>query len=544
MMQEASYNVSPVPERHEPLSAFDLQQFEQLIAQEGYSIGGQVRRLQMIRPFISARVENLKRERRRELAAQRMSEGAINTTIHHEFQPLQYEMIEVNRQPCAVVVEKSSVPAGRRADYTIMMPQHVDTIRPRWPSFEPQSLERSPVDERSGRMSNLGVFDMGQGVANAIAIMAKVRVPEGMRLYAVFTRGEETPQSSGANALFRHWSGMRDVDLVLSSEIGPTDDDDLQNADDRAMRYIVARPGRVRVFAKVSLLDEARGHASIPGLPNAKRERDRLATMLEDIYTGEQSHGFDYGLDHAGNPRTSLLLNHSRLGSEWLDPGKEWYPENKEDSLQMDDIEQDDTADMQGRDTDYVHIGNVHCKFYVRIVPPNTREKVIEQLQSVHAHIAAVRQWAAKGIKSKIELFDGEQSYSPFAMPGPEKNDAIRIAHDVLTKIAGVPAVPVHGHSVADENLYAEALQKNLFEKLYVHGSRNVVTQDDLPASYVDPFVDSDCAVISIPPKGSRAHSPYEWLDVDDMARVRHAIMRLLQDSDGFSQLLEARRHR
>jgi hypothetical protein len=95
----------------------------------------------------------------------------------------------------------------------------------------------------------------------------------------------------------------------------------------------------------------------------------------------------------------------------------------------------------------------------------------------------------------------------------------------MLTKVAGVEAVPVRGESVADENLWADELLQKLFNNR-IHDNPDA-----------DVFVDTDSAVISIAPHGNHSHSPNEWLSADDMARVRHAIMRLLRDPDGFAQL-------
>lgn len=515
-----------MPESYDPLSPLDLEQFDKLIAQEGYTLDGQTKRLGMIEPLIRQRIEITELERRKNLAKTMKDDRLIDARIKEEFQQLHFEHIKVNGRLAAVVVEKSSVPANVRANYTVMIPTHVDTIVPRWSSYKPEN-QRAEPDASTGRISSVGVWDEGQAVLNAIAVIADLHVPEGMRVYAAFVRGEETPQSLGANALIAQWGGMEEVDLVLSQEIGPLPRESMPSEGDTAMRYIVARPGRARMIAKFKLSDDARGHASIPGLPNAKAERDRFQVWMEEIFSGEDPHGFDYGVDpDTSLARTSLTRTHPLLGEERIDTGKEWYPDdNKRPTnpfVEAADLEDDEYADIPGRDTDYVHVSKVHSKFYFR--PVRDIQSALAEVKQMHAHIGIRRKWAERGILSTVEMFEGEQSYPPFAMPDKERNVAVKIAHEMLTKVAGVEAVSVRGDSVADENLYAEELRANA----------NLAKQSDDKG---EDFADSAYAVISIPPIGNHAHSPNEWTSVDDVARVRHAFMRLLRDPDGYAKL-------
>lgn len=517
------------PESYDPLSPLDLEQFDALVSQEGFTIDGQVKRLKMIEPMIRQRMELREKERRRALAAKHQDEREIDRIIRQEFQYPRFEYINVRDRVAAVVVEKSGLPIRTRAAYTVMLPAHVDTIVPTWSSYDPAEQHAEP-DPRTGRISGLGVWDEGQAVANAISVMADLQVPDGMRVYGVFVRGEETPRSLGANALISQWAGMEEVDLVLSSEIGPIPFADMPSEGDRAMRYVTARPGRARLFAKFKVTEESTGHGSIPGLPNAQAERDRFQVWMEDVFTGADAHGFDYGNDPGGAKRMSLAVSHPLLGDERIDAGYSWrHGEgtfSHDERLAMAGDPDDVHGDKQGMDVDYVLPQEVHSKFYVRLVPPSDLSSMLEDVKSVHAHIGRIRRWAERGIMSKVELFEGEQSYAPFAMPPKERNGAVRVVHDILTKVAGAEAVPVRGDSVADENLYAAELRAH----------------QDL--SIDDPggdFVDTNMAVLSIPPIGSHAHNPNEFVSAHDMARVRHALMRLLRDPDGLSQLARIR---
>lgn len=517
------------PESYDPLSPLDLEQFDALISQEGFTIEGQIKRLGMIEPMIRQRLELREKERRRVLATKHQDERDIDRIIREEFQYPRFEYIKVRGRVAALVVEKSGLPIRTRADYTVMLASHVDTIVPTWSSYK-QEEQRAEPDARTGRISSLGVWDEGQAVANAISIMADVQVPDGMRVYGVFVRGEETPRSFGANALISQWSGMEEVDLVLSSEIGPIPVADMPSEGDRAMRYVTARPGRARLFAKFKVTEESTGHGSIPGLPNAQAERDRFQVWMEDVYTGADPHGFEYGTDANGEKRTSLIKSHPLLGDERIDTGYSWmHGDNvlsQSERLAMTEDDDPEHADKQGMDVDYVPPQEVHSKFYVRLVPPSDLSSMIEDVRRVHAHIGGIRRWVERGINSKVELFEGEESYAPFAMPPKEHNGAVRVVHDILTKVAGVEAVPVRGDSVADENLYAAELRSNQLGK----------SLDDDSGD----FFDTNMAVLSIPPIGSHAHNPNEWVSADDMARVRHAMMRLLRDPDGLLQLAKA----
>lgn len=508
-----------MPESYDPLSPLDLEQFDALTAQEGHTIEGQIKRLGMIEPMIRQRLELNEKQRRRALSKIHRDERQIDAIIKKEFQPVRFEYIKVDGQLAAVIVEKSSLHPRHRAGYTVMMPNHVDTIVPDWASYDPTQQRAEP--DADGRIESVGVWDEGQAVANSIAITADVYVPDDMRLYTVFTRGEEAPQSLGANAVIEQWGGMEEVDMILSSEIGPLPTESMPADGDKAMRYIDARPGRARFFTSFEVLDEARGHGSIHDLPNAQSEYIRFQTWMEEVFSGEDSHGFDYGVDAGGQRLASLVRSHPILGRERIQTGDSWKPwDGRQDP--------EDYVRALGKDVSYTNVNKTHSKFYAHIVPPNSVRSTLEKLKAVHAHIGGIRAWAERGIKSKLDVFKGEQSYPPFAMPDRSRNRAIGIVHDILTKVAGVEAVRERGQSVADENLYADELRQKLLN------NRQFDHPDD------DPFVDSVSAVISIPPVGHHSHSPNEWLSADSMAQVRHAIMRLLRDPDGLAQLATA----
>lgn len=510
-----------MPETYDRMSELDLRQFDAFLKQEGYTKQGQVARLNMIEPMIMSRVEKAKKERRRELVAQRKGEAEIDAAIRAEFQPLRFEYIYDNGVPAAVIVEKSSLPPGEKADYTVFVPAHIDSIVPRWPSYNPAEQGAQP-NEETGMIESVGAWDEGAAVMNAVSVAADVRIAPGLRLYAAFTRGEESPQSTGAKAIIAQWKPMEQVDLIVGNEIGPFPESAMPAKGDMAMRYVVARPGRYRMFAKFKVIDDARGHASLPTLPNAQKERDRFQVFLEDVFSGDDHHGFRYP-----EGKAALKNRHDLLGEERIDTGKVWYPVKK--GAVMFDGDVDDFGDNQGADTDYVHPDEVHAKFYIRLVPPSTLETKLQEIQQVHAHIGFIRDWAGSGIASVVEPFRGEMSYPPFAMPPPERNAAVRVTHEMLRTVSGVEPIATRGESVADENLYAEELRGNLFHR--------IPTED--PAA--DPFVDSDCAVISIPPWGNHAHSPYESLDADDMMRTRHVLARLLRDPDGYASIARER---
>lgn len=513
-----------MPEAYDRMSELDLRQFDTFLKQEGYTKQGQVARLNMIEPMIMSRVEKWKKERRRELVAQEKSEVEIDAAIRTEFQPLHFEYIYDDGVLAAVIVEKSSLPSGEKADYTVFIPAHADSIVPRWPSYNPAEQSAQP-NEETGLIESVGAWDEGAAVMNAVSVIADVRIAQGLRVYTAFTRGEESPQSTGAKALIAQWKPMEDIDLILSNEIGPFPESAMPAKGDMAMRYVVARPGRYRMFAKFKVIDDARGHASLPTLPNAQKERDHFQVFLEHMFSGDDHHGFTYP-----DGKVALKNGHDLLGEERIDTGKVWYPAKKNALMVGADV--DDLGDNQGADTDYVHPDEVCSKFYIRLVPPSTLESKLQEIQQVHAHIGFIRDWAGNGIASIVEPFRGEMSYPPFAMPLPERNEAVRVTHEMLRTVSGIEPIATRGESVADENLYAEELRANLFHRAPVEGI------------VADPFVDSDCAVISIPPKGSHAHSPYESLDADDMMRTRHVLARLLRDPDGYASLAKERAKR
>ncbi len=471
--------------QRQQLPELDRDQFARLIEQESFTREGERAIMDIAKQLIEERI-TLKE---REVMSEEESVGASGSAIRRRLngiQPVLFDEVFIDdpqqRDPLPrynLIAEKSGVQQGTKADYTIMVVQHLDSV----PCDQDMLTMR--YDKHTGRIRGRKAFDMGAAALNSIALAADVTVPLGMRVYFVFTTGEEGPRSDGALALMdaQRWEGWRDVDLVLSSEIGPLIHPPKDDEDD-ALRLIVGRRGRLKLYQSIKIAEDAAGHASLPTLPNAQDEFDAWMAM---------------------NRRYAKRFRrtHPVLGEELLSKGDPVIPPNYSEEKQR---------------RGYSHPPYAGFEVFGQLVTPNTIERALKEQKEVMGRIAKDRDWAMRGIRGKIELLAGATSYDSFCMPYAEgENKAVDAITSMIGRVTGTPAVIDGGHSVADENLY------------YANMVRRAPNQT---------FQGTKKGVLSVPIRGNGAHGIREWVDSSDMLRVRELFRMLIEDEQGFKQFV------
>ncbi len=478
------------------LEKIDHSQFERLTAQESFTILGQARKIDLIEQLITERV---KAHLGHEVAVvteellskgETSSEDEIHKLADSRLQKLDIQEIRFSDKRRNLIVGKGS---GRSAAYTIMIPAHVDTFRLKKKSFPKEllTLQQDPLE--SDRMRGHGVWDMGAAVLNNVALAADVRVPDGMQIYFVFTVDEEA-DSIGAKAMIKHWPAWHDVDLVLSSEIGPLSD--IPGEGDTAMRYILARRGRRKMRGRIKIAKEYRGHGAVSNVPNARE------ALYEWAHYAKQR--FNESVMVGGKVLPPLQKKHPLLPEEKLDFGG---------------------GKTLGKPEGQGHPNLEEFDLHVQTVPPSTLASVLADQIAVFNELKQRGEWARYGISNRLRSFPGT-SYPPYSMPidlgtgVPLPHTAVTIVQNILRNVSGMEPVAAGANSNADECLYAHAMLKALEEKT---------------GTYT--FEGTNKGVITLPIIGNKAHNLREWVSWSDTARVRQALKMLIEDPSGFCLL-------
>lgn len=478
------------------LEKIDRTQFERLTAQESFTVPGQVRKIDLVEELITERMQaHLGHEIAvvsEELLAdgRTVSEDDIRRMAEARLQKLDIQEIRFSDKRRNLIVGKGS---GEQATYTIMIPVHVDTFRLQKKGFPKDllSLQQDPLD--ADRMRGHGVWDMGAAALNNIALAADVRVPDGMQIYFVFTVDEEA-DSLGARAIIKHWPAWHNVDLVLSSEIGPLSAVPAEG--DTAMRYILARRGRRKMRGRIRIAKEYRGHGAVHNVPNAREALYEWAHYVKKRF-------YD-SMMVAGKLQPPLQKHHPLLPPEKLDFGG---------------------GKTLGKPEGQGHPNLEEFDLHVQLVPPTTLGSSLNDQIRVFNELKQFGEWTRYGISYRLRPFPG-LSYPPYSMPVNMENgeliphSAVTIVQDVLRQVSGQEPVAAGANSNADECLYAHAMLKTLQERT---------------GKYT--FEGTDRGVITLPIIGNKAHNLREWVSWSDTARVRQAVKMLIEDPSGFHSL-------
>lgn len=503
------------------MPAEDYDDFARLTAQESHSIEGQIAAMELVEEMISRRQTERVRTVTEELRATGLRDEALHTAVTERVQPIAVHRMDLSEgidrpgpegkgvrkiSRWNLVVEKGDGDEDDPQILRVMIPAHVDTVR----SGARTELDLDMV--HPDRLEGLGVYDMGAGVLNNIALATSVNVPKGMKVFFVFTVDEEE-NSIGARRLMerqlREWPMM---DIVLSSEIGPVPP--LANGDQR-MRLITDRAGRLKMFGDISIAPGSQGHGAEASVANASE-------AMHDVIQRMKARMFEGFEDESAFSET-----HSRLPPERFEHGDvhAWRE--------------------PGETTGYTNQNRANFDFSARIVPVSRKKKLAEVVGSgrvlpddpltqyemfferVMRGIGKRGQWEKYGLSGRLFRNPTRASYAPYEMP--LDHPLVKIASATLERISGVAPDIVGAPSVADENDYAyDMLQRR----------RNRALQVGQPATSLTTFEGTNRGVITIPPNGDKAHNPDEWVSKLDIMRTRDAIRSLIEDATGFAQLL------
>ncbi len=479
----------------------DFKALERLVGQQSYSIRGQEKISSLVEDLIRDRTaqaidaekENFRKRKRsalsqdeeqkieRALDAKSVSQVVPPDMITEKHMREYREEMRAEGHPADSVLKPGwrntiFTKGDRSAPYHVVIPSHLDTVK----FLAPSQLRL----QRSGdRLYGLGVWDMKAGVLNAIALASEIIVPEGMCVHFPFTVYEET-NSSGADYLIKEWADWNKVDAVLSNEIGPLPGK-LLDADGH-MRILLGRLGRQKFTLEVTFGQSLLTHFAKPDADDF--DVNEIASQMYH----ELKEAF-YGMAQVTHPHP--LFGASRWGSAPWESNETQEGRPVDKALFRFDIKaQGMTFAEQQKVLD------------------ETLQKIVKKYD------------LPSDISVRLRQRTGVVSYDPFTMPLNAKGvarphafvDRVRTA---VRKVTGKDAIPTFGASVADENLYAEALLRNM------HGS----------------FEGSNGGVISVPPRGNKAHESGEWVSISSIMETREVLRWLLTHPDGLAKLAWAK---
>lgn len=406
----------------------EYRQFSELIHQEAVSPLGELQRLNLIEDMIRARLANRIDRILQNLLQKGHPEDRARKFLNTVVQPIHIDHFRVGSETHNLIVSKGS---GREADYTIMIPAHVDTVGPA-DREDLLQLRRDPVD--GDRLRGRGVWDMGGALLNSIALAVDSKVPPGMQVYFVFTVDEEG-NSEGALNLIVRWPEWQKVDLVLSSEIGQLVAP--PGPEDKKMRIILGRRGRGKFTAQLSLDERKLGHGARDDLPDLHTEHVIACWYLLNRF------------------RSGGTMLHSFLGQEGLEVVTQWGRQHKPGG--------------------FGNLQSLEWHYALKIVPPNSLAEAIAVQTAIFKEIATKRDWVKRGIGHLLSPRGDETSYEPFCME-PDDCASVHVVSNAIEKVSGQAAVLTGGRSVADENLYAATMFERLGTRTFAGTDKGVIS--------------------------------------------------------------------
>ena len=468
------------------LDDLDEVYFKILTDQESKTRDGQEAKLFMIENMIAQRLD-----RRRDYLRTHLTQDfpddldALEIAVYEVAPDVVFKRVAVKTGGYNLIVEKHGKPADKRErNYNVMIPAHVDVVQANQPAYKIDG------DARKGA----GVWDMGAAILNGIYLAAEAQVPRGMSLYFAFTVDEEG-NSDGAKTLVDtdQWPEFGKIDAIVSNEIGAegilpngTIVKSTPKKSDKSMQFHSARQGHLKYRVEMDVDEEHQGHASRQGVTNIDPEYTELCSYMKSRMNGP--------VGRIGSRKPQILRTHKKMGSErYLEMGGGPV---KKPMLVL--------PHFATRD------------YSIFSVEGASRKKRLEEQRKVVAELAKIQEWTKKGVTCTVNERPGEESYSGFNVPND--NPVVQIVADILKKVSGVAALNTTATSVADEDVYAEAMLEHL------------------PGNS---FKGTDKAVISIPIIGDHAHNRWETMSWSDAGRVRFAMQLLIEDPEGFRKLLK-----
>lgn len=488
-----------------PYSDFDQLQFERLIAQESHSVEGQAEMMSLVLQMINERLERREARIRAELQQDGVPADKLEERVAHRMADVavyddEYRLDDGRNN---IVVEigtplhmrwktREERDAIREKEVTLMVPAHCDAVKPTNETQLQLSADPNNEDTVMGR----GVWDMKGAALNMLHYIEHLEVPHGMRVYLVFTVDEEG-KSKGAEMITRHWRRMKFVDIVFSNEIGPTKNEQGPNGEEKIINAICRR-GRAKFRITLSVTTRKIDHGAAGNAPNAVKAMRHVLNTIDGGFPLEVSE-FTYG-------KTEQVPGSIQSIHELLGP---------------DDLEEGPIASTEPDPSAYVAPSSASYRFSIATVPPSTCENILEQIQERLDALKLEKGWNELGIKCDVRRISDQTSYDPYEMP--KGHPIVSILTDIQHKITGVLPVFEGAPSVADEVLYAKALQE-------LRSGRTSTHKTDIHNSW---------AVVSSQMTGGNAHGASEWLSKSSMVRHRQVFQNLVQHPDGLWKFVQ-----
>jgi len=466
-----------------PLTDLDRDQFRRMTAQESASWEGQAAKTELLQRFIRERISQAASGSGIRKAGKKDADLVMDT-----FPVKDHKMLLVGKG--SGIHELMFPTHSRRGNrirqdhLNVLVPAHIDTVDPEAPDL--LRMRTDPADE--DRVMGRGVYDMGAAVLNGVALPSVLDVPEGINVIFAFPYDEER-NSEGAKALIEKWQTWKDIDIVLSSEIGHVD----VQPGETGMGYIMGRRGRIKYHLNLTVEDNGRGHFADGHVRSASQALGEASYLVDDAFYHNR----------IINGKKLLSREHPNFHREKLEHGES-------STFSSDGVTSSppETADM----------------FYnIQSVPGRSLEESLAEQQSLLAEIARISNWTGHRIRHHVTQNSQETSYEGYIMP--EDHLLPKITADILTQISG-GAIPKYGPSVADENLY--------FSGLHLSSAAGGKSGK----KYLPPYR----GVMTIPPVGGNAHRLDEWVSWRDIARVRHAMRQLIEHEAGLQKILKVKR--
>jgi acetylornithine deacetylase/succinyl-diaminopimelate desuccinylase-like protein len=488
------------------LDNIDLQQFEQLIGMESFTWDGQEKKMKLIQTLVNQRLTSLREKIREELIHLGWNSSRADGEAKNRTSNISQQTVTLENGQKQFVFGRGDHARGvkRKRGYdknpplNILIPAHIDTVGI---NGEQKLLEFHHDAGNPDHIKARGTYDMLGAALNSIALISDIRVPRGMNVFFAFTFDEEI-HSAGAKALMKSWDWWKDIDIVLSSEIGHID----RPENDAGMSLIMGRRGRQKYHVALEVQDAGRGHFAEGHVRSASTGMHEAGFLNRERFFHAKLTG-----------KSKLQQTHPFFGDETLQDGDALSVSSSvSDQKKM----QDPTKPLHSANSQTSSPTDIANMYYnILSVPPRTLQSSLEQQQRVFDDIAKYCNWASHSIHCTVTQNEMETSYEPFEMP--QNHPLVNIVRNNLAALSGEEVQFAYAPSVADENLYAADLRH-----------RSPQRKSFLPHQ----------GVLSIPYLGDNAHRIDEWVSVGDLARVRHAIRGLLESSTGLIQLRETKR--
>ena len=487
-----------------PIQDIDRDQFARFLAIPGHTRKGQIRRMELTARLLDERLQDRRSRLRSELLAGCATEHTVDELLNERMQPITTQRLAFVDGRFVWIAKKegpqlrldSDDPDSVIPNYNVLYVAHGDTVQ------APKSLRQlqpRPSHPEAHWLCR-GANDMGAGYLNQLVTAAEADVPPGVTAHFGFTFGEEDTGenkkpnrkgSEGAMLLRDEWSDFSQVDCIVSGEIGPLDPLEME---ERVMRFITRRCGRMKFRVSIALEQQGEGHGAAADQASAGGAlREFMDTLEQWFYHGHNE--FETEQQVLPLPRGEGVFK------EGVEIGT--FRASKKQKI-----------------TGYGPTNVAYVDFAVKVLPGRTSADMTAKIQALLDNIVKTKAWDTRWhLTPTLQASPHGTSYEGYEMPADHVLTAM--TRGILGEITDVVPQEEYGLSAADEDIYAAAM---------------------LQAMGATSFAGTDKGIITVPPpRCGGAHGIDEWLEHRSFQEQRLAFILLLTHPDGFQRLAQAR---